>query len=463
MGVNFSPFEIGRRALRASQLGLALAGQNIANVNTPGYTRQSVMLSASGGSGVGKTGLIGSGVTIDGVRQFRDRFVESRLRTETAIAGRFTAQRDALAPVDAVFNESDGDGISAAMHSFFGSFTALEANPTSTALRNDVVAKTGTFVSTLAATRSRLTSIRGDNDGALRNSVTELNTLTAQVADLNVRIATVEHTGAAASELRDQRETVVQRVAELSGARAVEGHDGMVMLTLSDGQALVSGDHATDLQVQDTLPNGLATVFLNGQPAAIGDGGLRGLQDAITGIGDQITSLDALAAAIASRVNALHSSGTDLNGNAGGNFFEIPAVGPVTAANLSIATAIKADPKLIVASALVPPATFGTVAGAIGGLLTDPSSQVGPRTGSFSSIYGSIVAAAGSGVKTAEDALATQRVILAQAKAQRDAVSGVSLDEEAISLLQFQKSYEAAARFLKIADDLTQTILSLGQ
>lgn len=463
MGVNFSPFEIGRRALRASQLGLAVAGQNIANVNTPGYTRQAVMLSAAGGVGVGKTNLIGSGVTIDGVRQFRDTFVQSRLQTETAIAGRFTAQREALAPVDAVFNESDGGGISAAMHDFFGSFTALEASPTSSPLRHDVVAKAGAFVTTLAATRSRLTGIRNENDNALRDSVSQVNDLTSQVAELNMHISNVENTGASASELRDQREGVVQRLAELSGARALEGRDGKVTLTLSDGQALVSGDHATQLKVSDTPPNGLATVTLNGQAAVIGDGGLRGLQDAIAGIGDQITSLDDLAASIATRVNALHSSGTDFNGNAGGNFFETPASGPVTAANLSITAAIKTDPKLIVASPLGQPAAFGTVAGALGALLTDPASTSGTKTGSFSGIYGSIVAAAGRDMRAAEDALATQQVILAQANAQRDALSGVSLDEEAINLLQFQKSYEAAARFLKIADDLTQTILSLGQ
>jgi flagellar hook-associated protein 1 FlgK len=462
MGVNFSPFDIGRSALRASQLGLAIAGQNIANVNTPGYSRQSILLSGTPGS-MTKAGFIGAGVTIDGVRQFRDRFVQSRLQTETAISGRFTAQRDALAPVDAAFDESGGAGISAAMQGFFGSFTALESDPSSTALRRDVVAKAGAFVSTMAATRSRLTGIRTDNDAALRDSVGQVNTLTAQVADLNDRISTVEHTGANASELRDQRDVLVQQVAGLSGARAVEDQDGMVSLTLSNGQALVSKDHATALQIQDTPPNGLATVMIAGQPAAIGDGGLRGLQDAIGLVGNQITSLDDLAGSIATRVNALHSSGLDANGNAGGNFFAVPVTGPITAANLSIATAIKSDPGLIVASPLTPPSTFGTVAGAIGGLLIDPSSQVGAKTGSFSSIYGSIVATAGDGVRAAEDALTTQQVILAQANAQRDAVSGVSLDEEAINLLQFQKSYEAAARFLKIADELTQTILSLGQ
>jgi flagellar hook-associated protein 1 FlgK len=192
------------------------------------------------------------------------------------------------------------------------------------------------------------------------------------------------------------------------------------------------------------------------------DGKIRGLEDAVSTVGNEVTSLDSLAATIAGRVNALHTTGTDLNGNAGGNFFNVPVNGTITAANLSVTAAIKADPKLIVASPLAAPTTAATVAGAIGALLGDPTSSVNGFTGSFSSIYSAMVSEAGQGVKSAEDALATQQSILAQATAQRDSVSGVSLDEEAVNLLQFQRAYEAAAKFLKIADEMTQTIMSLG-
>ena len=89
--------------------------------------------------------------------------------------------------------------------------------------------------------------------------------------------------------------------------------------------------------------------------------------------------------------------------------------------------------------------------------------MAGTKTGSFTSIYGSIVTDAGQAVKSTEDELVTQGAILAQTQAQRDSISGVSLDEEAINLLQYQKAYEAAARFLKVADEMTQTILQLGQ
>lgn len=459
MGVNFSPFEIGRRALRASQLGLAVAGQNIANVNTVGYSRQSVMLGASPSNGTAK-GNVGSGVDILGVRQYRDRFVESRLQTESSISGRLTAQRDALYPVDGVFSSTGSSDVGASMNEFFGAFTALEANPSSLALRSEVIAKAQIMSNAFANTRSRLSGIRLDTDVAIRDTVTQINTVAGQIADLNQRISVIENSGGTASELRDQRNVLARSVAELGGARVLETPDGMVNVTLADGSSLVTGVHLTEIEVVDQ-PDGTASLMLNGGPAVVGDGRLRGLQNAMGEVEGHITSLDDLAASLAARVNTLHTSGTDFNGVAGTPFFNVST--PVTAANLTIAANVKVDPKLVVASQLASPTGAGTVAGAIGALLSDPTSTAGTRTGSFSSIFNSIVGDAGRGVRAAEDALVTQQAILEQAMAQRDAVSGVSLDEEAISLLQFQKSYEAAARFLKIADDLTQTILSLGQ
>ncbi|MBA3438768.1 MAG: hypothetical protein H0T92_02725 [Pyrinomonadaceae bacterium] len=175
MGVNFSSFEIGRRALRASQLGLAVTGQNIANVNTPGYSRQTVQLSASAPTGANMR-LTGTGVTIDGVRSFRERFVESRLQTETAISGRLTAQRDALAPVEAAFNEANGaGGINASLNSFFNSFGDLEANPTSVPVREVVIGEAMTLATSFQSMRARLVSTQQSTDGSVRETVDEVN------------------------------------------------------------------------------------------------------------------------------------------------------------------------------------------------------------------------------------------------------------------------------------------------
>ncbi len=459
MGVNFSAFEIGRRALRASQLGVTIAGQNIANVNTVGYTRQQVQLPPIG------TNLQpgGSDLGPDGLRAIRDRFVEARLVAETGLAGRLEARRDALAPVDAVFNDANtSGGIQAALTAFFGAFRDLEAQPTSVPLRALAGAKAETLADSFQVTRARLAEIRSSTDAAYGHDVDQVNALTEQVADLNGQIAIAENIGEQSSGLRDQRGELVRQLAELTGGRATEA-GSMVTFQLADGNSLVVGTQSFALGTTSTPPDGLTQATLDGQPANFASGRLRGLQDAITEISGELTSLNELAAAVAERVNSLHTSGSDLDGNAGTAVFLANGGGAITAANIEFNTALKTNPRLIVAAANGAGTGDATVARGLAGLLQDNTSVIGAQTGSFESFYAALVTQAGQGVRTAEDALSTQHLILAQAQAQRASVSGVSLDEEAVNLLQYQKAYEAAARFLKVADEMTQTILSLAQ
>lgn len=125
--------------------------------------------------------------------------------------------------------------------------------------------------------------------------------------------------------------------------------------------------------------------------------------------------------------------------------------------------ALVANSRLVVASPLAQPAEGGTVAGSIANLLTDTNSTVGTKTGSFSTIFSSMLSEVGEQVRQTDDALQTHNAIVSQIVTQREAISGVSLDEEAINLLRYQKAFEAAARFIKVADEMTQTILSLAQ
>lgn len=459
MSLNFSAFEIGRRAMNANQLGINVTGQNIANVNTAGYTRQTVQLSEAKPAGFGKS-AIGTGVTIDGVKAFRDQFIESRLQTETGIAGKLAAKRDALSAVETALQGTESSGLQNSLNGFFGAFRDLETNPASVPLRSVAAQKGAALASSFQTTRSTLDDIRRGVDGQIRSTVDEVNNVTQRIADLNAQIRTAEGSGANASALRDQRGELLNRVSELTGARSIENQDGTVTVTIGEGRALVSGDKAAVLETQSMPPLGLATITIDGEPAVFDEGILRGLQDAVTEISTQITDLDGLAAEVVSRVNNLHTGGTDLDGNAGTNFFDASV--PVTAANIKINPAITANPRLVVASALTQPGQTGTTAGAIANLLSDPNSSVGARTGSFNSIFNSMLTETGEKVSSVKNSLETQTAIISQVTAQRESISGVSLDEEAINLLQYQKAFEAAARFLKVADEMTQTILSLA-
>ncbi len=460
MSINFSAFEIGRRALNANQVGINITGQNIANVNTPGYTRQHVQLSETAPNNFGNYS-VGTGVTVAGVQAFRDRFIETRIQTETGIAGRLNAKRDALSQVETALQGSENSNLQNSLGAFFGSFRDLEANPNSVPLRSVTAQKGASLANAFQATRGRLDDIRRGTDGQIRATVEETNNITQQVADLNGQIRAAESSGGDVSALRDQRGTLVNRLSELTGARSTENSDGTLTLTIGEGRAIVSGDTAHQLNVNNLPPLGLGEITLDGEPAAFDQGTVKGLQEAVTETTAQIGALDGLAAQIVARVNTLHTSGTDLDGNNAVKFFNDTP--PVTAANIAVNSAITDNPRLISASPLTQPGRSGTIAGEIANLLTDQQTTVGSRTGSFGSIFGSIVAEAGEKVRSTDDALHLQSVIIAQATAQRESVSGVSLDEEAVNLLQYQKAYDAAAKFIKIADEMTQTILSLAQ
>ncbi len=463
MSINFSAFEIGKRALNAQQFAIDVTGRNIANVNTQGYSRQSVQLADSGPTNLSRFS-IGTGVTVQGLQTFRDQFIESRIQTETGIQGSLSARRDALSPVEAALQGGENGGLQDSIDSFFGSFRDLEANPDSVPLRAVTVQKAVNLTNSFQSTANRLEALRTGIDTQLRANIVEANSVAEKIANLNSQIRDLENIGGQASGLRDQRNEFVNQLAELTGARAYESHDGTVTVTIGEGRPIVSAENSYDLVPVNTPPNGLASIEIQGDTAVFNAGKLKGFQDAISEVNNQITNLDGLAEQIVDRVNTLHTSGTDLDGNAGVNFFTDGTVtNPVTAKTISVDTAIVNNPRLVVASPIAQPAQNGTVAGEIANLLTDPNTTVGSKTGSFTSIYSMMITETGEQVRSANDGLQTQAAILAQAQSQREAISGVSLDEEAINLLQYQKAFEAAARFMRVADEMTQTILSLAQ
>lgn len=460
MSVNFSAFEIGRRALNASQFGINIAGQNIANVNTPGYSRRYVQLAEGTTTSVGGV-ILGTGVTIQGVRSFRDILVQSRIQTETGIAGRLSAFREALNPVEIALNGADGGGLQNDLANFFGSFRDLDANPTSTSLRSVAVQRGINLANSFQATRAKLDDVRIDTDGQIRSAIDRVNSLSEQIAHINGEILGVDAAGADSSSLQDQRTNLITELAGLTGARQTLNSDGTVNLTIGEGRSIVSGNRAFTLNAVSGPPFGFAQIEIGGEPVTFDEGRIRGFQDAITETNKNIDTLDGLAAALVDRVNTLTTSGTDLDGNPGVNFFSPGS--PVTAANISVNPAVVASSRLVVASPLSQPGQSGTIAGSIANLMTDTTTTVGTETGSFASIYGSMMSDMGERLSSASNDLETQAAIIAQATLQRDSVSGVSLDEEAINLLQYQKAFEAAARFIRVADEMTQTILSLAQ
>jgi len=458
MGGLFYSLHIGLSSLRAQQLGIATAGNNVANVNTPGYSRQRVGMRELTGLQLTE-GNLGGGVRVAEIGAARDRFIEGRLVLENQRLGQQETLNQHLRQVEAVFAETGGAGVRDTLSRFFNSFSDLANNPTNTALRQQVLSAGNNLANSVRTVHSQLSATQTQANQDIRGTVDRVNALTEQVAALNVRVANAEAIGQDAAGFRDQRQVLLGELGQLVNINYLEDEVHMVSVHIG-GRSIVEKNKSTALTAAAVGGPNYA-VSLNGVDirSEITSGRLNGLfQVRDTYVPGYLQSLEAFASTLIAQVNAVHAGGTDLTGAGGGNFFTPTPAGASAAQTLSVA--VTATDR-IAAAAAGQPARSGdnTNARALAALATTRQAGLGSAT--FSDYYGSLVARVGGHAREAADGLRTQRQVVRQVQNQRDSVSGVSLDEEMASLIQFQKAYEASARYVSIVNSLTEETMRL--
>ncbi|MBI3358038.1 MAG: flagellar hook-associated protein FlgK [Nitrospirae bacterium] len=319
-------FNIGRRALSAHQAAIAVTSHNIANVNTPGYSRQEALY----GTTPPLSGSFGTGVQIAQVRSVVDTFLQRQIISEQSTLGRFGVEKGLLDRVEAIFSSTDG-GIHQAISNFFDAVNDLSNNPSGIAERNALLLSGGTLSQTIRTADSQLKSISQDVNSEIAGRVDEINLLAGKIADLNKQIRLVENSGEGntANDLRDDRVRLLGELSEKIGTHLLEEEGGDITVTVGSGGAavaLVSGEHAHSLStVADEDNSGFSKILSSGGTDithAIADGRLRGLIELRDNLLPTYTDrLDKLAASIVFEWNAQHKKGFDLAGNAGGDFF----------------------------------------------------------------------------------------------------------------------------------------------
>src|SRR5882724_829325 len=459
-----SALQTSLTALQASTVGMATTNHNISNVNTPGYSRQTVNLSTYPPLLTG-SGFVGSGVKVDSITAFRDRFIQSRLNQETSSQGKYSTLSDGLQRVEGLFNEAGGDGLSASIDTFFNSFSDLSNHPDSLASRT-VVAQNGQALANNFNTKAnRLQSLQQQTDQAVGDTISQINSLASQIANLNGKIGNTS-TGDVPNDLIDQRTEAVRQLSQLANVNTVEDANGAVQVTIGNGHLLVGGQKSVPLTAAKDS-NGLNTVVLAGTDitSEINNGSLSGLLTTRdSAIPQALNALNDLAALITNKVNQQHEAGTGLNGTTGVDFFT-PT--PSSSTNDGAARAFSVNPD--VASDLNKIAASHTGATgdngnalALAGLQTQ-SFTAASGTGTFNQLYGSLVAQVGSQSQDAQNSSSLQDSVLLQVQNQRDSVSGVSLDEEAVNLMKYQRAFESASRVVRVIDELTQNVLNMVQ
>ncbi|HVW32751.1 MAG TPA: flagellar hook-associated protein FlgK [Acidimicrobiia bacterium] len=446
---DFSGLRIALSSLYAQQKALQVTGQNIANVNTEGYSRQRVEMTADSGP---VTPAIqsrypgpGMGVLTGDTTRLRDQFLDVRSYQEHAVQAGLKESQSVLSRVELAFDEPSDDGISKLMSNFLAGFDDVANNPDDNAARAQLVEQGQTLTSAFTQLDSALATQRSSSIAELDSLVGEVNNAAARIAELNQNITSAVNNGFSPNELMDQRDQLISQLADQVGVTIQNGDHGQVDVYIG-GTALVRGPKVSNLQVEvgtDPAQTVKVTWADDDYPAGV-SGSAGGLLSAINDVIPRYRDgLKAVAQQLASDVNALHSTGYALDGSTGRPFFTTDPTGAVV-----VNPDIVADPTLIAASGSPGATRDGSVAQQIAEL-----TGVGDR-------YQQLVVKLGVESQAVNRRVDVQASIVQNVDAARDSVSGVNLDEEMTSMLQFQHAYDAAARFLTAVDQTLDTLIN---
>lgn len=453
---------LARRALQAQQLGLSVTGNNIANVNTPGYTRQDLLL-VSDAVRIPGVGGLGTGVSLGGIQRSRDAFADAELRRENHVLGYWTARNQFLKRVEALNNEVLAEGLTQALSDFLTSWQELSDTPEDRLARVNVVEQGESLAAAVAGTAEELRRAERTADETIEAHLTTLNATAERIASLNARI--VARSGDS-PHLQDERDRLIEEITLLADATVTFQPNGGATVRIG-GMVLVDGPASFRLEMQQGSEPGSAArgpVWRhNGATARIAGGQIGGLiavrDESLAGLR---RDLDRFAFALAQEVNRIHRAGTDLDGRQGGDFFLLPAgadeLEPAgSAAALRLAPELLENPSRLAAGTGGAPGDNRTAL-AVAGLRTASLESLGRA--SLGSFWTATSGRLGSQVREAGDRQVEHGLAVEQLLNLRDSLSGVSLDEEAAKLVAYEQAYAAAARVANVADEMAQTLLS---
>jgi len=445
---------ISWNAITSNQIAMNVTGSNIANVNTPGYTRQRAEIISTGRVDVAAA-QADFGVEVNNVKRMYDRYLEMQLTDQAQKAGFDEARQQILGQIEGVFSESGDSGLNELLNQFWNSWESLSANPTSQVARYSVSTTAGNLASLFRETSNVLTAVQQDIKTDMAYAVEDVNALTQEIADLNQQILAAGTEAGNTNTLEDRRLELLKDLGKNLNISYYDNDDGTVNVFFSGGMMLLAGNKAQQLSVTD------GQVSLAGKPSDV-------LNDRITGgkigaliemgettVQGYLDRLDQLADNIVTTVNTQHQAGLDGYGIAGGVFF----AATTGARNMQVSAAIRQDPLLIAAADLS--GNNGENARLIGAIKDSLSMNGGTTT--FNDYYALLVGQVGYDVKAVESSIERTKAVTNQLTTQREELSGVSLDEEIMNLMKYQFGYNAAGKLVSMADELMDTLMSLAK
>jgi flagellar hook-associated protein 1 len=462
MGTITSLMDIARQALMADQEALNVTSNNVANQNTSGYTREVVNFESR--DAVTLSGdTYGSGVTASASSQ-RDRVLEQRVQQQTQTQAQSNAIESALQQIQNVFgltstaSSASSTVLGTATNSFFSALSALTSNPSDTATRQSVLTAANALAAAFNSSSNQLAQVSSSLNQQVVNDVGQINSLSTTIASLNAKISSLSP-NADAGTLEDQRQSAIAQLSQLVGLDQISTENNGITLTTSNGAVLVSGSQSFALSTTPVAGVNHILAGVDGRDVTSnltgGDlGGVLKVRD--QELPAYQNALDSLADGIGTQVNQQNELGVDANGNPGVALFTLPSSSTGAAAQIQVATS---DPNAVAAAAPGEGSAGNTNASALASLST--GNIIGSQTAS--GFLASFLAQIGSDTAAATTDNSAQQTTLTQLTTQRDSLSGVSLDEEAANLTQYQRAYQSAAQVFNIANTIMASALNLGE
>jgi len=458
---------IARGAISAHQTAIQVVSHNVANAETPGYTRQRAMLQENWPARLPQ-GILGTGVFVSDVTQIRDTLLDISYRRDTSNASNFGLRRDLLGQVEQIFHEPSESGLGATMDAFWNAWSDLSNAPDNNVARQVVQQRGAQVADALRGHVAQLDQVKADTIARLDRSVAQMNQFAGQVADLNRQIVVSESGGQTAGDLRDARNRIIDSMSRLASIQVIEQPSGGVAIIVAN-QTLVDGDSANALTYGDMGDPLTTQVSFRGSEEPIrGIGGE--LQAATDMLNQDLTQtrarLDDLARGIISAVNTIHEGGwspTEAVTDPPPSDWEGSGIAFFTgtdAASIALSSEVAGDPRAIAAGDVYGGVASNSIALKLSQLRDTPVT-VGGTTSSLAGHYRDTVTTLAMRTADAASSTAAHETLAAQSEIRRQSVSGVSTDEELVQLMRSQQAYVAATRLISAVDEMAQALLNM--
>ncbi len=458
-------FNIGVRALKAQQRALDVIAHNIANANTPGYSRQraelvtttpftypSIFSSA-------QAGQIGTGVEVEAITRIRDTFIDGRFRDENSLLGEWEQRANILHEIELIFGEPSESGLRSALSEFWSSIQNLSSDAGNGSIRSTVRQSGAAMADLLNSLHDQLKDYRRSVDSYIKNKVSEINGISQRIADLNKQISQIVGKDDNPNDLLDRRDLLIDQLSKIVDIETSYDSRGKANVTIG-GFSLVVGDSIQELAVvEDYYNNGLVDIkwVSTNKEVKITGGEIAGLMEARDEtIVKYMNELDTMAKTFINDFNEIHRQGYGLDNSHGIDFFT-----GIDASSIRVSDEImdEVDGLNRIAAATAPDSrSDGDNAIKLSEVM-----KLGILSGdkvTMADYWGGIVSALGVETQRAFQMVENEENLIAQIDTQRQSVCGVQLDEEYANLIKFQQAYNAAAKVIKTQSEMLDTLVN---